>query len=169
MRRLDSEQHNVRAAAAWALRTGETAVGIRVVAPIWRWFQQRGLIREGRELLDRLLATPPADTQLQIDALAAVGGLAYWGDDFAASGSAYERRLALAETTGDPVQRAEAHYDLGFIAMVGNDPDTLRRHEAIALDLFTAAGATTGIPKARQALVLAEFLTGDYERALELE
>jgi tetratricopeptide (TPR) repeat protein len=153
----------------WALRNGDPALGLRVVAPIWRWFQQRGLIREGRDLLDRLLHSPPDDIQLHIDALAAVGGLAYWGDDFAAAGAAYERRLELAEELGDLVQRAEAHYDLGFISMVAGDPDTLRDHEATALELFTAAGAKTGIPKARQALVLAVFLTGDYEGALELE
>ena len=169
IRRLDREQHNVQAAVEWAFRTGNRETGVRTVAPIWRWFQQRGLLREGRDLLARLLETPPSDVQLQIDALAAVGSLAYWGDDVAAAGVAYEERLALAEQTGDPVQQAEAHYDLGFISMVAGDADTLRDHEAKALELFTVAGATNGIPKARQALVLAVFLTGDYEGALELE
>jgi predicted ATPase/class 3 adenylate cyclase len=169
IRRLDREQHNVRAVVDWATRTGNLETGVRAVAPIWRWFQQRGLLREGRELLARLLATPPSTTLLHIDALAAVGGLAYWGDDFVASGAAYEQRLALAEETGDAIQIAEAHYDLGFISMVNGDPDTLRAHEATALELFTKAGSRTGIPKARQALVLAVFLTGDYTSALELE
>jgi predicted ATPase/class 3 adenylate cyclase len=169
MRRLDREQHNVRAAVAWALRTGDTATGLRVVGPIWRWFQQRGLIREGRDLLDRLLAVPPADPRLHIEALAAAGGLAYWGDDFAASGAAYQRRLDLAEALDDPVLRADAHYDLGFISMVANDPETLRRHEQIALDLYVEHDVKSGILRARQALVLAIFLTGDYARALELE
>jgi predicted ATPase/class 3 adenylate cyclase len=173
IRRLDREQHNVRAAIDWALRTGDLETGLRIAAPIWRWFQQRGRLREGRETLDRLLTTAPSDARLHIDALAAVGGLAYWGDDFEASGKAYEQRLALAEQDGDPVLLAEGHYDLGFISMVGSDPEGLRAHESKALELFTEAGtapgARQGIPKARQALVLGVFLTGDYAGALELE
>jgi predicted ATPase/class 3 adenylate cyclase len=169
IRRLDREQHNVRAAIAWALRTGDSATGLRVAAPIWRWFQQRGLLREGREVLGRLLLTPPSDIRLHIDALAAVGGLAYWADDATAAAAAYEQRLALAEETGDQLLEAEGHYDLGFISMLASDPDGLREHESRALELFTAAGATEGIPKARQALVLGVFLTGDYDGALELE
>ena len=169
VRRLDREQHNIRAAIAWALRTGDSATGLRVAAPIWRWFQQRGILREGREALDRLLVSPPPDIRLHIVALAAVGSLAYWADDATAAATAYEERLALAETTGDPVIRAEAHYDLGFISMLKSDPDGLREHESKALELFTEAGSRDGIPKARQALVLGVFLTGDYEGALELE
>ena len=105
-------------------------------------------------MLQRLLATPPSDLRLQIDALAAVGSLAYWADDAPAAGAAYEQRLALAEQTGDPVLRADAHYDLGFISMLASDPDGLREHESKALELYTEAGARDGIPKARQALVL---------------
>ena len=169
IRRFDREQHNVRAAAAWALRTGNAAIGLRAVAPVWRWFQQRGHVREGRALLDELLQTPPDDVRLHIDALAAVGGLAYWGDEFDPAGRAYEERLVLAEQTGDPILLADALYDIGFISMVAGDAKTLREREARAFDLYTAAGSINGIARARQALVLAMFLTGDYDEALELE
>jgi predicted ATPase/class 3 adenylate cyclase len=169
IRRLDREQHNVRAAIDWAVRTGHLDTGLRVAAPIWRWFQQRGFIREGRDHLERLLAAPPADPRLHSTALAAVGGLAYWGDDFVTAGAAYERRLEIARELGDTVEEAEAHYDLGFISMVNSDPEGLRAHESKALELFTAAGNAKGVPKARQALVLGVFLTGDYAGALELE
>ena len=169
IRRFDREQHNVRAAVAWALRTGNTDLGLRATAPIWRWFQQRGRVREGRALFDDLLKTPPTDVRLHIDALAAIAGLAYWGDDFEAAGVAYTERLALAEQTGDSILLADAEYDLGFISMVNGDANTLKAREAKALDLYTAAGSTNGIARARQALVLGMFLAGDYEEALELE
>ena len=42
------------------------------------------------------------------------GGLAYWMDDVQGARASYEERLALAETTGDPMLIADAHYDLGF-------------------------------------------------------
>ena len=167
--RLDLEQHNLRAAIDWALATGDTTMGIRVAAPIWRWFQQRGRLREARDALERLMADRPADDRLQVAGLTATGGLAYWADDFDAARTAYEQRLAIAERTGDPLLQAEGHYDLGFIFMVAQDPDRLREHEQAALDLFTRAGNADGLLRARQALVLGVFLLGDNKRALELE
>jgi predicted ATPase/class 3 adenylate cyclase len=167
--RLDLEQHNVRAAIDWALATGEAMTGIRVAAPIWRWFQQRGRLREARDALARLMADRPADDRLQIAGLTAIGGLAYWADDFVAARAAYEERLALAEKIGDDRLRADGHYDLGFIFMVAQEPDRLREHEQAALDLYTGIGNADGVLRARQALVLGVFLLGDNKRALELE
>jgi predicted ATPase len=169
IRRLDLEQHNVRAALDHALRVEDSSLGIRIVAPIWRWFQQRGRLHEARDALDRLMADPPADPRLRIEALAAIGGLGYWADDFPAARAAYEERLRLAEETGNPVLRADAHYDLGFMFMVAQDPDRLRENEEQALELYTAEGKSDGVLRARQALVLGVFLLGDNERALELE
>ena len=128
-------------------------------APIWRWFQQRGLLREGRELLGRLLVTPPSDApaahrrpRRRRQPRLLGRRLRGVGRRLRASASRSPSRL------GDPVQRAEAHYDLGLHVMVASDPDALRDHEAKALELFTAAGDATAIPKARQALVLGVFL-----------
>jgi predicted ATPase/class 3 adenylate cyclase len=167
--RLDLEQHNIRAAIDWALATGDHSIGIRVVAPIWRWFQQRGRLREARGLLERLRTKPINEPRLAIAALTAEGGLAYWSDDFPAARAAYEERLRLADETGAADLRADAHYDLGFMFMVGQDPAGLRAHEQQALDLYLATGRQDGVLRARQALALALFLTGDLDRALEEE
>jgi hypothetical protein len=53
--------------------------------------------------------------------------------------------------------------------MVGGDTNTLREHEATALELYTALGAREGMLRARQALVLGIFLMGEMETALTLE
>jgi hypothetical protein len=135
----------------------------------WRWFQQRGRLREGRALLARLLDQPWTDVRLRITALAADGGLAYWSDDFERAKAVYDERLALAEGTGDQVLVADAHYDLGFLSMIASDPAGHRDHEQLALDLYAAAGRDDGVLRARQALVLGVFLVGEYERARELE
>ena len=169
VRRLDREQHNVRAAIDWALRTGETAIGLRAMTPIWRWYQQRGLLREARATLSRLTERAPDDIRLRIAALSTEGALAYWADDFEGARRTYEARLALAEESGDPRLRAEAYYDLGFLSMVFEEPERLRQQEQQALALYEEIADTNGALRARQALVLAEFLGGDYERALELE
>ena len=56
MRRLDRDDHNIRAAIEWSLAAGEPALGLRIMGSIWRWFQQRGRLREGRAILAQLFA-----------------------------------------------------------------------------------------------------------------
>ena len=168
--RLDREEHNLRAAMDWSIEQGEVDTGLRIAGSVWRWFQQRGRLREGRQLVRALLAHEPhGDVRARIAALAAEGGIAYWMNDIPAVRAAYDERLELAESTGDSVLRADAHYDLGFVGMVEKDGAALREHERIALDLYVAAGREDKVILARQALVLAVFLAGDYESARDLE
>jgi predicted ATPase/class 3 adenylate cyclase len=168
--RLDREDRNLRAAVERSIAGGDTDVGLRIIGMAWRWFQQRGRLREARAVLAQLLGRPrDGDVRIRIAALAAEGGLAYWMNDFAGAGAAYEERLVLATDTGDPVLLADAHYDIGFLSMVEGDGARLRAHEQAALDLYTTAGVEDGVLRARQALVLAVFLAGDYARAAALE
>ena len=167
---LDREDYNIRAAISWSMANHEPAIGLRIISSSWRWFQQRGRLREARSLLAQLLgsdADVPID--LRIAALTADGGLAYWMDDFEASRAAYDERLRLAGEAGDPGLIADAHYDLGFLSMVAQDGPTLLEHERRALELYSQAGRQEGVTRARQGLVLALFLSGDYDAANELE
>ena len=170
MRRLDRDDRNLRAAIDWTLAGDESDLGLRLVGAIWRWYQARGRIREARAILADLLARPSkGGVRTRIAALAAEGGLAYWMNDFAAARTAYDERLDLASTTGDGILLADAHYDIGFLSMIEGDADQLRAQEQLALDLYQAEHREDGVLRARQALVLGVFLTGDYAAALELE
>lgn len=170
LHRLDHEQHNLRAAVDWSLAHDEPDLGLRIMGSTWRWFHQRGRLREARAMLAELLARPPdANVRNRITALSAAGGLAYWMDDFAAARLAYEQRFDLASADGDPILLADAHYDIGFLFMVSKQEDQLRAHEERAVELYTTAGREDGAIRARQALVLAVFLAGDYQAARELE
>jgi len=170
LRRLDREDRNLRAAVDWALVNDELDLGLRIIGSIWRWFQQRGRLREARALLAQLLAgTSGGDVRIRIAGLAAEGGIAYWMNDFSAARIAYEERIGLASTMGDQVLMADAHYDIGFLSMVAGQSELLRSHEERAIELYKAAGREDGVIRARQALVLAVFLEGDYETARELE
>jgi hypothetical protein len=75
---------------------------------------------------------------------------------------------SLAESLEDPKLLADAHYDLGFLFGVAEDAEGIRAHEQQAFDLYTSVGDQAGIERARQALSLAIFLAGDYEKAREL-
>lgn len=170
IRRIDREAPNLRSVLDRAIAARHPETGLRLMAATWRWFQQRGRLREGRALVAQLLALPaPADPLVRIGGLEAEGGLAYWMNDFDAANAAYRERLALAEALDDPARIADAHYDLGFMSVVGDDIPAVREHEQLALDLYTRAGIDDGTFRARQALVLGVFLGGDYVRARELE
>ncbi|HEY7131312.1 MAG TPA: adenylate/guanylate cyclase domain-containing protein [Candidatus Limnocylindrales bacterium] len=166
MRQLDHEEHNLRAALQWALTREDPDVGLRLLGSTWRWYQQRGRLREARAILAELLARPPGDPRVRIVGLAADGGLAYWMADSPGARRAYEERLALAESIGDPVLISDGHYDLGFVHMVEKDADGLRLHEGLALEGYLAAGREIEANRARQAFVLALILAGDFVTAL---
>ena len=89
--------------------------------------------------------------------------------DFVLTRRAYEERLAIAETLGDPHGLAEAHYDIAFVGMVEQDLDFLRRESELALAMFERLGDQAGIIRARQAAVLAHYLAGDHETARRME
>src|SRR4029079_17503263 len=58
LRRLDREQHNLRDAITWSLAHDQPSIGLRIIGSTWRWYQQRGRLREARGLLAQLLAHP---------------------------------------------------------------------------------------------------------------
>jgi predicted ATPase/class 3 adenylate cyclase len=170
LRRLDREAPNLRAALDWSMDNDVPDVGLRLAGSVWRWYHQRNHLREGRTILAELLAKQPhGDPRARISGLAAAGGLAYWMSDVAAAEDLYAERLALATSLGDPGLLGDAHYDIGFTAMMRMDGESLRRHETDALRLYEAAGDGGGAIRARQALVLGVFLSGDFTRARELE
>ncbi|HET9614439.1 MAG TPA: adenylate/guanylate cyclase domain-containing protein, partial [Candidatus Limnocylindrales bacterium] len=165
MRHLDHEEHNLRAALDRALAGDDPDPGLRLLGATWRWYQQRGRIREARAVLADLLDRPTNDPRIRIAGLAAEGGLASWMEDIPAARGAYEERLALAESLGDADLIADGHYDLGFVHMVDQDADGLRHHEQLALEGYVAAGRSADAVRARQAFVLALMLVGDYATA----
>jgi predicted ATPase len=171
LRRLDPERHNLRAAIDWSLRTGKVLSGLRIAAPTWRWYQQRGRLREGRAYLGQLLERPASndDARLRIAGLEADGGLAYWMEDMTGARARYEERLRLADAIGDPKLQADAHYDIGFLYMVSEEGEQLREHSERALELYSAIGDEPSATRARQALVLVDFLAGDYATARDRE
>ena len=168
---LDHAAHDLRQAMTWALESGEVEVGLMVIGSAWRWWQIRAHLREGRAWAERLLAHPNAaeDSIGRMRGLAALGGLAYWSTDYPTTRRAYVERLALAERIADPRELAEAHYDLSFVGVVEKDLELHRKEAELALAGFTALDDRPGIIRARQALVLAEYLGGNPVAARELE
>ena len=115
--RLEDEIDNLRAALDWAERTRNADAGLRTAASIWRFWQQRGHLSEGRLRLERLLAMPTAAARgrLRARALSALGGIAYWQNDNAVTRAAYEEALDVARETRDARLLASALLDFSFV------------------------------------------------------
>jgi predicted ATPase/class 3 adenylate cyclase len=118
--RLEREHDNLRAALAFLVSQGSTEQAMGLASALWRFWQMRGYLREGRERLESLLALPDSKAYpaTRLKALEATGGTAYWQGQIAASRPYYAESLELARQLGDRWATANAAYNLGFTYVV---------------------------------------------------
>jgi tetratricopeptide (TPR) repeat protein len=112
--RLEEEAGNLREALAGALAAGETDRALRFVGALWRFWQMRGRIREGRQRTAEALALSGGGEPARIGALLAAGGMAYWQADVPATTSACVEALRRARGLGDRLLLAQALYNAAF-------------------------------------------------------
>jgi predicted ATPase/class 3 adenylate cyclase len=113
---LEIEQDNLRGALRWAIERGEAGLGLRLVSALWRNWHVAGLLTEGRRWAEAVLALPAAarPTRERSRALAALGGLAYWQNDWPVVRRSYEEALSISRDLDDLPGIAEATYNLAF-------------------------------------------------------
>jgi predicted ATPase len=150
--RLAADLDNLRAAIRWALDTGEVEVALRFVAALWRFWQLRGLLHEGRATADSILAMS-ADEEpsvLRVRALDAAGGLAWWSSDVPRADASYAAALEMARRIGDLKGAADALLNLHWSRFALNAGDTeLDQLREQAVRLYEEIGDTRSIPRAR--------------------
>jgi predicted ATPase/class 3 adenylate cyclase len=117
---FEVEHDNVRAALDWAEKTGHAATALRTASALWRFWLERGHLEEGRERLNRLVALPEAQgrDQIRSRALGALGGIAWWQNDYEVTRRAYEEAVEIARELGDSRLLSHALYDVSFISTV---------------------------------------------------
>jgi tetratricopeptide (TPR) repeat protein len=140
----DLEQANLRAALRWATDAGEAGRAQEAAGALWRFWQQRGHLTEGRRWLEEVLAmaSGQAPTAARVRALAGAGagGIAWWQEDIAAARRFYEEALAVERELGDPARTADALYNLAFVAGAERDFEGAFRLFEESLELFRRAG-----------------------------
>lgn len=117
--RVDLEHDNLRAALDYAIATGASDEASRLLFALWRFWQSRGHLREGRLWADRVLALAGATRSQRLRTLEAAGGLAYWMGDEEATRRAYGEAYETAKD-GSAAERALAAYNLSFTYFVSN-------------------------------------------------
>ena len=117
---LEREHDNLRAAMDWAETTGDIATALRTATALWRFWQERGHLQEGRTRIERLLALPGAKGRdaIRTRALGALGSITYWQNDYESTRPAYEEAVEIARELGEPRLLSHALYDLAFLPLV---------------------------------------------------
>ncbi len=125
--RLETEHDNLRAALEWLSRADEeqtTAAELRLVAALWRFWDIRGYLTEGRQRLERAVQIGrDAGVLLQVylTVLDGAGVLSEQQGDLDRAKALYEDEQAIADEVGDKYASARAMYNLGVVAETRGD------------------------------------------------
>jgi predicted ATPase/class 3 adenylate cyclase len=160
---LELEHDNVRAAMRWAIDTGHVDIALRLVGALWRFWHLHGHLDEGRHWAEQVLALPgtAGRTAQRAKALTALGGVAYWQEDLAATGRAYREALDIVREIGDRQAEAEALYNLSFVPAYEGDIDEAVAILGKALALSEELGSRRGVADGVWLMAIVARLEGD--------
>ncbi|MGH2465239.1 MAG: ATP-binding protein, partial [Candidatus Limnocylindrales bacterium] len=114
--RLDVEHDNLRAALEWATARPDPDLAIQLGFALWRFWQKRGYLIEGRRRLEHIAAQPWSsdDPALRARLMEALGGIAWWQADIGAMSGFYQEALDRWRSTGNRAEIANALYNASF-------------------------------------------------------
>ncbi len=167
--RIAAEHDNVRAALRWAVDNGEQEIGLRTASAIWRFWQLRGHLIEGREWFDRLLPSSEGAEALDPGVLAAAhtaaGGITYWQNALDEAEAHYSAALDLDRRHDRADRLGDDLYNLAFVAMLRADYDLARQRFTESVELFAAAGQSDRLADTTAARGALELRAGTLEAA----
>ena len=170
--RCELEHANLRAALRWAVEAGQTDRAQVAAGAIWRFWQQRGHLTEGRRWLEEVLAPPPGQaperTRARAKALGGAGGIAWWQEDLAAARGHYEEALAIERELGDPAGIAQALYNQAFVVAAGGDFDGAFRLFEESLAMARRAGDEPAAARAEWMLAIRDLAAGRWDRPVAI-
>jgi predicted ATPase/class 3 adenylate cyclase len=148
--RLEEDHDNFRAALDWAVSSGDARSAMDLSAGVWRFWQMRGHLHEGRHRMDDVLAMPNSGEfpKERLAALEAAGGLAYWQGDMDVAQRFYDQCIELTRKQGDDRALANALYNAAFPRVVNRTAivDAKPMLDE-ALPLFRKIGDETGVAR----------------------
>jgi predicted ATPase/DNA-binding SARP family transcriptional activator len=142
LERLDAEQSNLRAGLAWAADSGDADIGLRLGAALWRFWQVRGHVAEGREQLERLLARRSGSPTARAAGQLSAARCAFIQGDFEAMERFLEASLPVHRRLGDDRAVAFALGILGGAVHVQGDRGRAKALFEEALTTARRAGDT---------------------------
>jgi tetratricopeptide (TPR) repeat protein len=196
LERLEIEHDNLRSALAWSSASveGETwkverpgsstvqsfnsgrstsndpASGLRLAAAIWRFWEVRGLLKEGRNWLAPLLARDLSEQSMGVrsTALNGAGTLALRQGDYAAARALFEDALVILRALDNQTGIASSLNNLGNVAHYEGDYSAARVFHTQSLAIRRELGDPWGIAASLNNLGNVAHEQGDYSAAQSL-
>lgn len=167
---LALEHDNFHAALEWLTESGEADWGLRLGTALFRFWEAREHLAEGRVSLGKLLNLPgaAAPTKARARALFAAGVLASVQGDYAASAALFRESLAIAQPLGDNQGVAVCLNALAVGAQEQGDVATAHSLFEAALKLWRELGDLKAVARALSNLANVAKLQADYEHATSL-
>jgi predicted ATPase/tRNA A-37 threonylcarbamoyl transferase component Bud32 len=166
LERSGLEHNNFRAALDWLTETGDAEWGLRMAAALFRFWEAREYLAEGRDKLDRLLRLPKAaPTQARMRAMFAAGILASAQRDYATADTLISESEELARALRDKTGTVIAMNAQAVLKRERQQFVSARELFKECTDLWNELGDQRGVAGTLSNLAGVAKLEGDYERA----
>jgi predicted ATPase/serine/threonine protein kinase len=168
--RFTSEHDNFRAALEWLTETGDAEWGLRLGTALFRFWEAREYLAEGRDWLGKLLrlAGSAVPTKARARALFAAGALAGEQGDYVSADALIGESQDIARQLGDKTGVAVSLNALGVFARDRDDAAIARGLFEESLALWRELGDQKAVARALSNLANVVKLQGDYDRARAL-
>jgi len=177
--RLETEQDNLRSALDWCEQEQKQVdpslsethrqkieQWLSMVSILERFWEIRGLLREGRQRIEVALAfRRETDPRCQSRALNAAGILACADRDYVSADAYHQESLQVKRTLGDKGAIATALNNLAVVADGLGDYDTMQRYLTESLEIYRSLNLTLHAGAALSNLGVATSKQGQYANA----
>jgi predicted ATPase len=178
MARLEEEHDNFRAALQACRDLGDSEIGLRLAAALWRFWQTRGYLSEGREQLLSTLSMSSKSAKatsgsadflkLRAKLLNGAGVFALMQGDYGSATPLYEESLEIYRQLSDKAGMASTLNNLANVAYYHKEFEgAVSMHEQ-TLAIYQELGDSAGVSKSLNNLAIVVRSQGDYARAHSL-
>jgi non-specific serine/threonine protein kinase len=165
--RLETEHDNLRTALEFSLSLRDGPMAVKLAGALWRFWEVRGYLSEGRGSLKQALAVGNgASPSCQAKALDGAGRLSWRQGDFQEAKQLFEESLVLWRTAGDKAGEANSLHGLARAAVNLEDYASARTSCEKSLEIHrelqnkqgiaTAVNTLGEVARARQDFAQAE-------------
>ncbi len=170
LHQFEIERDNFRAGLEWLIETRDADWGLRLGTALFRYWESREHLAEGRDLLGKLLKLEGASqpTKARVRALFAAGILAREQRDYASADALILQSKNLARQLGDKSAVAVA---VNALAVLTRDQNNLVEAHALfeeSLELWRELGDLKAVARALSNLANVVKLEGDFDLARSL-
>jgi predicted ATPase/serine/threonine protein kinase len=171
LERFAFEHDNFRAALEWLTETGDAEWGLRLGTALFRFWEIREYLAEGRDSLAKLLklAGAQAPTKARARALFAAGVLAGEQGDYAWAEALVGESQDIARQLGDKTGVAVSLNALAVLAFDRGDVAVARARFEESLALWRETGDQKAVARALSNLASVFKVQGDYDRVRSLQ